>query len=129
ATAAGCLLFDPFPDVAQDRLDPCPDASCKPPPCGGHCVAGPNASGATCTNEQCIQTCKTGFADCNQKANDGCEIDITKEFGSCGGCGLSCEKPNSNGTCVDGHCKLTCHDSFVDCDGRLENGCEVDISS
>ena len=37
-----------------------------------------------------VKSCKKGFADCDGKSNNGCEIDIFKDNNNCGGCGNVC---------------------------------------
>lgn len=44
--------------------------------------------------------CPTGFADCNGKASDGCEVDVVNNGDHCGACGHSCEL----GGCQAGAC-------------------------
>ena len=34
---------------------------------------------------------------------------------------------NADGLCTEGACGFSCHSGFVDCDGKPENGCEINI--
>ena len=87
----------------------------------------------TCpANEQCINTigsytcgCKVGFADCNNSANDGCEINTTNNTDSCNGCNLACSKVNNSPTCVNSVCTVGCNAGYSDCDVNPATGCEI----
>ena len=79
---------------------------------GGSCSYVPNngskVCGATCCNAvngtcgaSCTLTCNGGFADCNGKVNDGCEIDLARDKRNCGECGVRCIFSKcENGACV-----------------------------
>jgi hypothetical protein len=60
--------------------------------CGSECETYlPNAKGSLCANGQCIvSSCKTDYADCNEKISDGCEINLRLDAGNCGACGEIC---------------------------------------
>jgi len=63
--------------------------------CGHNCtelahVAGP----VECEEGKCVLTsssCESGWADCNEDSEDGCETNIT-EAKNCGGCGNDCSE-------------------------------------
>jgi len=71
--------------------------------CGGchrPCQAKPHAEVA-CGSANCyIRFCERGFKDCNDKFDDGCEVDATRDPDHCGECHRSCE-----GVCVQGKCE------------------------
>lgn len=47
-----------------------------------------------------------------------------------GECDGSCPgRANATGTCTDGQCVYACKQGFLDCDGKVETGCEVDSTS
>ena len=72
-----------------------------------------------CDGGGCV--CAPGFADCDQKPDNGCEADLTR-LATCGACGHDCR----NGTCVMAAC--ACDTGFADCDQKPENGCEVELA-
>lgn len=60
--------------------------------CGTECKTFlSNAKGSLCTNGQCtVSSCKTDYADCNEKISDGCEINLRLDASNCGSCGEIC---------------------------------------
>jgi hypothetical protein len=80
-----------------------------------------------CTGQgTCEFVCKSGFADCDGKAANGCEADIASAQ-NCGGCNSDCTRlPNVASSSCDGtHCtQVKCKPGFGDCDGIADNGCE-----
>ena len=73
---------------------------------GGGCTCPqcniPNAS-AKCINNQCIfDKCNPGFADCNGKPADGCEVNLNFDPANCGSCGVVC--PMNTPSCGGGTC-------------------------
>ncbi len=66
-------------------LDPvygCGDPSCAP-------CASPHATTA-CQGRQCVvSACEPGYANCNAKAADGCEVDLSQAK-TCGSCNAAC---------------------------------------
>ncbi len=84
------------------------------------CVAG------TCT----IDSCDTGFADCNASAGDGCEINLNADVNNCGTCTNVCTAPGGDAVCNSGTCGVnTCDPGFADCDGNAGNGCETNLQT
>lgn len=87
------------------RDTPAPDHDCSV------CSALANAQSATCvpevtcTSSACVSceslVCNLGFADCDGKNEDGCEVDLTSTVASCGACGHSC--PTNR--CASGSCR------------------------
>ena len=102
---------------------------------GDHCgecnktCALENAETA-CEQGQCIVLgCSSGFADCDDLAETGCEVAITSDPANCGGCGLSCggKHPARITMCEEEQCtEIECDPGTYDLDNDPANGCEVD---
>ncbi len=89
------------------------------------------ACGHACeANQECLQgacICPAGTTRCGNRC-----VDVAVDLDNCGACGNSCPGANdatSNGTptCNGGHCGYTCYPGFADCNGRINDGCEVDV--
>src|SRR5262249_52319337 len=93
--------------------------ACAPSNATGKCVAGSCA----------IDTCLTGFQDCNLMQADGCESTKATDLANCGMCGSVCTGfQNATPACVSGACDLgPCKQNFGDCDGMKSNGCETNL--
>ncbi|MCX7957515.1 MAG: MopE-related protein [Deltaproteobacteria bacterium] len=89
----------------------------------------PNAD-PECSNGKCIiKNCKANFKDCNQKAEDGCEINITNDKLNCSDCNKPCQADNASVKCEQSKCVISaCELGYADCDGKYETGCETDIT-
>jgi hypothetical protein len=113
---------DPANGCEQDLSDPDYCGACD------FSCSLPNAA-ATCASGSCeIETCETGWGDCNDYAGDGCETRLNT-VQDCGGCGVACAVDNGTGSCASGSCAVeTCDASHADCDGDPANGCEWDTS-
>lgn len=99
--------------------------------CGLFC-SGNNVPARTCSNGICSGTCSAGFADCNNnRQSDGCEVNISTNANSCGGCNFVCSNYNmSTRSCGGGVCNGTCSAGFADCNNNKQaDGCEVSIST
>lgn len=97
------------------------DANCGA--CGKACTAGAHAS-ASCEASVCKQTCKTGYADCDKSASDGCEADLQSDPATCGKCEPCAQYPNEVPSCAAGQCAYACQADYADCNGELPDGCE-----
>jgi hypothetical protein len=100
--------------------------------CGLDCRALPNVLSGGCTSEaMCEFVCKAGFADCDGKPENGCEVNVASAQ-NCGGCDSDCTQlPNVVSSSCDGTLctDLKCKDGFGDCDGIAGNGCERAIDT
>lgn len=108
----------------------------------GTCQAGdsdcevPNGR-AWCVDGACeIRSCDSGFIDCNDQWDNGCEIDFTSDQNNCGGCagdgGQDCDTLFAHATaeCADGACEfVSCSGSWRDCANGLGDGCETNINT
>ncbi len=98
--------------------------------CGTTCRDVANAS-AACRAAACTFTCDADFRDCNSSSGDGCEVNVTTSTTNCGGCGQACGAvTNGTAACVAGACRVgSCSGAFRDCNGTINDGCEVDTST
>jgi hypothetical protein len=84
-----------------------------------------------CVSGVCrIQSCTTGFRDCDLIALNGCERDIRSDINHCSACNSVCAPPNATALCNNGTCEIDqCDAGFSDCDMSSNNGCEVETRS
>lgn len=92
--------------------------------------APPNAQAVCGLEGGCaIAACFTGFADCDNNANNGCEIDIYSDPKHCGTCTAPLcddEIPNAETDCSIGTCRIRkCKSNYADCNRQDFDGCEV----
>lgn len=82
---------------------------------------------AVCSAGACaVDSCVSGFSDCDLDAANGCEADTSSDPQNCGACGAACAAANGTPTCVAKVCGLgPCTDGFDDCDGDPLTGCET----
>ena len=70
--------------------------------------------------------CETGFADCDGRADNGCEAHVDSDENRCGPTCQPCgSAADSYPVCVGGKCGIACNGGFGDCDVDESNGCEV----
>jgi len=115
--------------------------------CGYSCPTVPHAQN-TCVEANCALTaCTVGFADCDGRPDNGCEVGIARDATNCGGCGITCtvdqvcvngactckncNYPNAKTRCINQQCSFDkCVAGFADCNGDIpKDGCEVDTTS
>ncbi len=69
--------------------------------CGSACAPA-NATGPSCTTGSCgFAACSTNFADCDQRAANGCETALLTNQANCGACNRRCA---SGSACIAGNC-------------------------
>ena len=83
----------------------------------------------SCGKDGCSIACDEGFENCDDKAQNGCEIDLQTDERHCGDCDTTCENEHGTTKCEDGECQPRCADGYDDCDGDPSNGCETDTNS
>jgi hypothetical protein len=65
---------------------------------------GDDANGTpTCTKGRCGYLCFAGYADCDHRINNGCEVNIGTDPQHCGGCATKCDAERAQ-PCVEGQC-------------------------
>jgi hypothetical protein len=131
----------------------CTDAKCQAPACddqtlngketaldcGGDCapcavnqpcVADKDCVSAACNDQLCGPECPDGFADCNKKNDDACEINTRTDLNNCGACGNVCQLAHATAECSAGECRIAtdgCIKGYADCNGDPKDGCEVNL--
>jgi hypothetical protein len=92
---------NPFPGECVDvKNHPLHCGSCDSA-CPGPLDAGNGTP--TCVEGACGYKCRAGYANCNQVAEDGCEVDTQNFPKHCGACGVECME---NQRCGNGECQL-----------------------
>lgn len=74
--------------------------------------------------------CVTGYANCDGKTDNGCEINLKTDPKACGTCDTVCSDQNGTPGCMGGACTINCDSGFRDCDAAVnpgKNGCETNI--
>ncbi|MFZ5471174.1 MAG: MopE-related protein [Myxococcota bacterium] len=100
--------------------------------CGFACnVANGNVATYKCTVKVCgVDTCVSGFGDCDQQYATGCETNTNTSVLHCGGCNRPCSLANATPACSNGGCVISaCTPPFRDCNLVAADGCEVNTSS
>lgn len=69
--------------------------------CDRACTSAPAHAHPSCDGGACAWACDDGRADCNGRADDGCEVDLRRDDANCGGCGVSC---GAGGPCSASGC-------------------------
>jgi hypothetical protein len=94
--------------------------------CQTECGEVENATN-TCVAGRCVFACAPGYADCDGRPDNGCEVNLSVSNGNCGRCGMACALPNAASECMDAACAVQgCMTGFANCDRMAFNGCEVD---
>ncbi|MBL8604803.1 MAG: hypothetical protein JNK72_22945 [Myxococcales bacterium] len=97
--------------------------------CGAECRL--NNATASCAAGACaVATCTTGFANCDNNAANGCEVNTRGDVNNCGACGTVCAASNGTPSCNAGACTVgSCNDGFANCDSNNANGCETNTQT
>lgn len=81
--------------------------------CGHRCPTLGAVNAVTkCVEGECKLGCSTARMDCNGLAEDGCEVDVTRDAKNCGLCGNACP---ANFACSSGECVCNIPDSCGAC--------------
>ena len=84
---------------------------------------------SVCSDGACrIVSCREGYRDCDEHADNGCEV-VPWDPAHCQGCGRGCGIEHADALCVSGACQVaTCQLGWGDCDeDRLS--CETRVDS
>jgi hypothetical protein len=111
------------PNLPQSNIDPNAPGTHEPSDPGtsssggvndGTCGACAFAGGiATCQAGRCaLASCKSGFANCNGRAEDGCETNLATDPAHCGACGKTCA---ASEVCSPSGCTSNCPAELVAC--------------
>ncbi len=124
-------------DYRDDDAGAAPSATSFTPPDSDASAADASTS---VTRQLCIATtCPYPYATC--ESGYACSTNLSNDSQNCGACGNACPSDfgslNMRSTCIDGECKPTCvnqptlggFNAFADCNGILDDGCEVMVSS
>lgn len=79
-----------------------------------------------------VETCDTGWNDCNTDPSDGCETSLQNDPQNCGVCGTDCSVTLSqSAVCIDGKCvENPCSPPIMgNCDKNPANDCEVNLTT
>jgi hypothetical protein len=72
--------------------------------------------------------CSAGTADCNGRADDGCESVPAEDPANCGACGVVCTVgPRALPVCIEGRCLRACRVGYGECDGDPATECEAEV--
>jgi hypothetical protein len=130
---------------AKRAVEPCASGTKS---CGGQCVSVdrpehgcsaegcapcliPNATPRCSRNHQCdISVCYRGYENCDGDPSNGCEADLRTDPENCGACSQRCpDVPHAQVACGDSCRVWRCSVGHEDCNGRVEDGCETDVTT
>ena len=80
-------------------------------------------AGGRCTTMECAP----GTADCNGDEGDHCETDLTSVT-DCNTCDTKCSDVHGEPSCAKEGCDIACDEGYENCDGKVTNGCEIDLN-
>ena len=129
ACVMGCETAATCPVGNECCAEACTDVDVSPTNCGtcGNVCAAANGIAGCAAGECTVESCDTGWDDCDLLASNGCEIATAVDLANCGSCANVCPaRPNADETCDLGVCGFTCLTGFEDCDTLVDTGCEVD---
>ncbi|AKU93797.1 Tryptophan synthase alpha chain [Labilithrix luteola] len=115
-------------DCNADPTDGCEtNTQCDANNCGGCGIKCP--AGVECRKGSC--GCPSGLTACTPGCGNLCNY-LPADNNNCGACGNVCpildppSYPHMIYGCVDSKCNvLKCDDGYIDCNGKIEDGCEV----
>lgn len=94
--------------------------------CGVACSSTHGTPG--CNNAHCTVSCESGFGDCDNDPDNGCETDLVTDPLHCSSCDSVCPLfPNAAATCSESLCGFACQPGRADCNLQVADGCEADL--
>jgi hypothetical protein len=97
--------------------------------CGNVCSVQ-NGTAACNVGACAINTCNTGFANCDGKYSSGCNVNTNTDTSNCGGCNMVCNLPHATATCGAGKCAIaSCNSGYQDCNTTASDGCEINLQT
>ncbi len=96
--------------------------------CENSCSKKPHTN-VKCQNKECVYTCFSGWGNCDDDWNTGCETNLTNSSSHCGKCKNSCSLPHTISYCESSQCQIVaCDQDYGDCKD-LEDGCETNLKT
>ena len=84
----------------------------------------------TVPDTQVTLSCSYPVANCDNNAQNGCEVNLTSDRNNCGVCGNTCaDQANSTGSCGSGSCSVQCKTGFGNCNTIKTDGCEINLNT
>ena len=98
--------------------------------CGIVCPALANAT-HKCENGNCLlDACKSGYANCDDVQQNGCEINLNISLTNCGACNNACTVAHGTPLCLNATCSVgSCNAGYANCNGLYADGCETNTTS
>jgi len=94
---------------------------------GAPSAASPDGAVPLCPTAECPE----GRVTCPSTPFP-CAVDLTSDEENCGACGVRCRQDDAFlqtfhaiSTCASSECHLVCAPGYADCNGNVEDGCEV----
>jgi hypothetical protein len=109
-----------------------PDVGCSSTSCDPCAFAHAAVDGCEATGNCRLGACASGYANCNNNPQDGCESSLDSDPDHCGACATKCSAvlPNAAGLCTKGKCTIGfCSPGYTDCNKTNDDGCEVNTQS
>lgn len=95
--------------------------------CGNVCKLAHATAG--CAAQKCtIESCDSGWKDCDKLPDNGCEKEVLTDPNNCGDCGNVCNSVNGAATCKNGSCGIQCQPGWGDC-SSASPGCETNLTN
>ena len=118
--AASCTVSEKTPFIiGNDLADGSTSSGFVPAP-------EPDGGGRNELTEYCPSSrCPDGYTTCPD-STFRCDVNLKNDRSNCGECGHACPTGLSDTyECIEGKCVVVCGTDRTDCDGIIDNGCEV----
>jgi hypothetical protein len=122
-----------FGDCNGSAADRCETSTATDPGnCGacGHVCDVANAYAGCLAGACTVQSCNSGYGNCDGAGANGCEVRLDADVANCGACGHACQLANATAACQSGTCALAaCSTGYASCNGRADDGCETNLAN